>query len=414
MMIVLLDSFSLVFLYLRGYAMIYTASDFMNSYAQSVRLLAGAGGLSRAIGQVGILDYELMPGLKSRYQRVNFEPGQLVLSTFLYARDDPWLIGEAVKYLVGRGVSGLVIKNVLHLDIPDSALRYANARDFPLFLATRDDFFFDTVIAQVDRRVAELADASFAQNELDLMTREPASSEDVRSHALRLNPSFGEEHVIAYVAEPQSQAGLAQALSRYHQSRISGLRCLLAPYDDGLLYVASAESDVVDGRAQLDGLVGTLRADVLEHEVTAPVGVSRVYFDLGQMGDAVLEARRAALVARRRGGGTVHYADLGVLQALLPCAGDARVAAWADGVLEPLRGFDAETGSSLLLTLEAYCDAGESVDAAAQALGQHPNTVRYRLGKIASVCGLDYRSRTQMEQLSVARKIELCQELLAQ
>ena len=61
--------------------MIYTASDFMNSYAQSVRLLAGAGGLSRAIGQVGILDYELMPGLKSRYQRVNFEPGQLVLST---------------------------------------------------------------------------------------------------------------------------------------------------------------------------------------------------------------------------------------------------------------------------------------------------------------------------------------------
>ena len=83
-------------------------------------------------------------------------------------------------------------------------------------------------------------------------------------------------------------------------------------------------------------------------------------------------------------------------------------------MLEPLRSFDAETGSSLLLTLEAYCDAGESVDAAAQALGQHPNTVRYRLGKIASVCGLDYRSRTQMEQLSVARKIELCQELLAQ
>ncbi len=36
------------------------------------------------------------------------------------------------------------------------------------------------------------------------------------------------------------------------------------------------------------------------------------------------------------------------------------------------------------------------------------------MGKIASVCGLDYRSRTQMEQLSVVRKIELCQELLAQ
>ncbi len=394
--------------------MIYTVSDFMNSYAQSVRLLAGAGGLSRAIGQVGILDYELMPGLKTRYQRVNFEPGQLVLSTFLYARDDPWLIGEAVKYLVGRGTSGLVIKNVLHLDIPDSTLRYANARDFPLFLTTRDDFFFDTVIAQVDRRVAELADASFAQNELDLMTREPSGGEVVRTHALRLNPSFGEEHVAIYVAEPPSQAGLAQALARYHESRLFGLRCLLAPYDDGLLYVASADSDVVSGRAQLDELVSVLRADVLEHEVTAPVGVSCVHFDLGQMGDAVLEARRSALVARRRGGGTVHYADLGVLRALLPCARDAQVNAWADSVLEPLRSFDAETGSSLLQTLEAYCDADESVEAAARALGQHPNTIRYRLAKIASVCGLSYKSHAQMEQLSVARKIALCQELLAQ
>lgn len=69
--------------------MIYTVSDFLNSYAESVRLIAGKGGLSRAIGQVSILDYELMPGLKTRYQRVSFEPDQLVLSTFLYARDDP-------------------------------------------------------------------------------------------------------------------------------------------------------------------------------------------------------------------------------------------------------------------------------------------------------------------------------------
>lgn len=392
--------------------MIYTVSDFLNSYAESVRLIAGKGGLSRAIGQVSILDYELMPGLKTRYQRVSFEPDQLVLSTFLYARDDPWLIGEAIKYLVGRGVSGLVIKNVLHLEIPDSTVRYANARDFPLFVTSGDGFFFDTVIAQVDRRVTELADASFAQNELDIMTQDDTPPQRVREHALRLNPSFGEEHVVIYIAEPLSQAGFAQALSRYHESKLSGLRNLFAPYGEGLLYVTSGDSDAISNRGQVDDMVSVLRAGVLDHEVSASVGISETHFDLGEMDHAVLEARRAALVARRRGGGTVRYADLGVLRVLLPCADRPEMRDFASDVLEPLRSHDAETGSDLMGTLTAYCDAGCSIEGAARALDQHPNTVRYRLDKVAKVTGLSYKVREQMEQLSVAHKIELARKLL--
>ena len=393
--------------------MIYTVSDFASSYEGSVRLVAGGGGLSRAIGQVGILDYELMPGLKTRYQRINLEADQLVLSTFLYAKDDPWLIGEAVKHLVSRGASGLVIKNVLHLDIPESAMRYANARDFPLFLTTSDDFLFDIVIAQVDRRVSELADASFAQNELDAMTREGTGLEEVREHALRLNPSFGEEHVAVYVTESLAPTGFSQALARYHASGLSGLRNLLVPYEEGLLYVKSADSDVVRDRRQTDELVSTLRADVLDDEESAAVGIGTVHYGLEQMGQSVLEARRAALLARRDGGGTVRYADLGVLRAILPFADRPEMVAFSDDVLEPIRGFDAETGSSLMETLAAYCDSGESVPAAARALGQHPNTVRYRLGKVEKVTGLSYKVRPQMEQLSVAYKVGLARELLA-
>lgn len=353
-----------------------------------------------------------MPGLKTRYQRVNFEPDQLVLSTFLYARDDPWLIGEAIKYLVGRGVSGLVIKNVLHLEIPDSAVRYANARDFPLFVTSGDGFFFDTVIAQVDRRVTELADASFAQNELDIMTQDDTPPQRVREHALRLNPSFGEEHVVIYIAEPLSQAGFAQALSRYHESKLSGLRNLFAPYGEGLLYVTSGDSDAISNRGQVDDMVSVLRAGVLDHEVSASVGISETHFDLGEMDHAVLEARRSALVARRRGGGTVRYADLGVLRVLLPCADRPEMRDFASDVLEPLRSHDAETGSDLMGTLAAYCDAGCSIEGAARALDQHPNTVRYRLDKVAKVTGLSYKVREQMEQLSVAHKIELARKLL--
>ncbi|WP_230203179.1 helix-turn-helix domain-containing protein [Parafrankia discariae] len=51
----------------------------------------------------------------------------------------------------------------------------------------------------------------------------------------------------------------------------------------------------------------------------------------------------------------------------------------------PLR----HAGTPLLETAGAYLDFGASLEATARALYLHPNTVRYRLRKVADVCGLD-------------------------
>ena len=56
--------------------MYYTVSDFANTYTGCVKLVAGGGGMSRRINNVGILDYELDPSLKDRYLRTNFQEGQ--------------------------------------------------------------------------------------------------------------------------------------------------------------------------------------------------------------------------------------------------------------------------------------------------------------------------------------------------
>nr|MBA2774028.1 helix-turn-helix domain-containing protein [Nocardioidaceae bacterium] len=53
-------------------------------------------------------------------------------------------------------------------------------------------------------------------------------------------------------------------------------------------------------------------------------------------------------------------------------------------VYEPLR----DSGSGLLETLTAYVDTSGSIEATARALFVHPNTVRYRLRRIAEVTGL--------------------------
>jgi hypothetical protein len=48
-----------------------------------------------------------------------------------------------------------------------------------------------------------------------------------------------------------------------------------------------------------------------------------------------------------------------------------------------------EAGKDVALTLATYLELGRSLEGAARVLFVHPNTVRYRLGKITEICGWD-------------------------
>ena len=299
--------------------MAYTVSDVQSAYSGSLRLVAGEGGLAHPVHEVGILDYELLPDVKSRFQRVNFYEGQLVLSTFLYAKDNPFLITEAVRYLASVGASGLVIKNVFHLELPDAALRFANARNLPLMVVSDEGLFFDQVIIDVGLRVRELSDSSFAQRTIDELLRTEGDSTTVRTHALRLNPSFEEEHValFAQASDEYAQDVVAAFGSRDVDDARVGVRSLLCPFDEGLLLVVS--SDVLTD-ARVDEALDALRAETIALGMAGPVGVSLTHRSLDELGQAILEAIHAQRMAQRSGRDLVRYEALGVLRAVLPHA----------------------------------------------------------------------------------------------
>lgn len=389
----------------------YTVSDFLASHASQVRLVAGPGGLARPVADVGILDYEFMAGLKDRYQRDNFHENQLVLSTFLYAKDDPYLMVEAVRRLVAKGTSGLVIKNVLHLPIPDQAVRYANARDFPLFLTTSDEAFFDHIVYDVAAAADAMGRAGFSQRIVDALRQ--ASNDDARRElALRLCPSFCEGCVAAW-AQPDEAVDVPQvdAFQRaWDAAGAASPACTVAPYDGGALVVVTSDDRVPDASTVAAHLAERVLPEAAGWE-GAVLGLSEGHDRLEGLGCAVDEAVDAALVARARGGRRACHGELGVLRALLPLAGQPAIARFSAGVMGPLRDLDDEHGSSLETTLMAWWEAGQSVTGAAAALGQHPNTVRYRLDRVRAATGLDWRSAADCQQLALACAVAFCQNL---
>ncbi|MYR05121.1 PucR family transcriptional regulator [Gordonia sp. SID5947] len=125
--------------------------------------------------------------------------------------------------------------------------------------------------------------------------------------------------------------------------------------------------------------------ELLTHFAEGPVVIGPTMPNLGSAHASAGEAMSgiAAVVGWPNAPRPVHSLELLPERAL---NGDAAaMAALNETLVRPL----AKGGSTLNATLEAYLDSGGSVESCARVLYIHPNTVRYRLKKIAEITGRD-------------------------
>ena len=103
---------------------------------------------------------------------------------------------------------------------------------------------------------------------------------------------------------------------------------------------------------------------------------------------------------------SVSIAHSGGLEALLASLGPAdTLNAFAQRHLSPIDAYDRQRGTALMTTLEAFLDAGASLEATALRLGTHRNTVRYRLRCIAGLIDRDIHDPRVALELHLALRI---------
>lgn len=103
---------------------------------------------------------------------------------------------------------------------------------------------------------------------------------------------------------------------------------------------------------------------------------------------------------------TVSIPHSGGLEALLASLGPAdTLNAFARRHRSPIDTCDRQRGTSLMITLEAFLDAGASLEATALRLGTHRNTVRYHLRCIAGLLGRDIHDPRVAVELHLALRI---------
>lgn len=378
-------------------------------YFQSLRLLAGEGGLSKHVTGCGILDYELDQSLNEKYIHSNFLPGQLALTSALFAKDNPFLLRDAVKYLIARGGSGLVIKNVFRLPIHDSILRYANSKDFPVFLMEDPHMYFEDFIIQVHRYIDMALDSELAEAELNRLLYQPLSHSEKKVAARRLFPFFQDQYLVIYVQLDHllSDDALLHLKSQQKELTIPPASAAILRYQKGFFLFLS--QDVMPPSA-----APACIQKLLPIYPESYIGVSGIHFQIEDAGTALQEALYAAQIHRLKRQNPIvaaspyqNYGEMGPYQVLLPVLDHENFRRYSHRILEPLLEFDAENRGTLTRTLLDFVQCGGDLKVLAQYTGQHENTLRYRLDKVAGITGLSYKNLADYEQLALAVRIYL-------
>lgn len=123
------------------------------------------------------------------------------------------------------------------------------------------------------------------------------------------------------------------------------------------------------------------------------VGIGPSVPHLGELAASRMEAELVVRALRRRGRAGERWAEYGDVRGTAnlivlseTVAADSRLQA---GPVARLRAHDRRRGTDYTATLAAYLDAFGDTGSASRALNVHPNTLRYRLGRVRELTGLD-------------------------
>jgi purine catabolism regulator len=152
------------------------------------------------------------------------------------------------------------------------------------------------------------------------------------------------------------------------------------------------------------GLLEAWTANLAAEGLPVRAALGRAVETPARLVDSACDARLALDFLSRTGappGRVLRFEDFELIDALLSATDPAELRARVDLVLEPLRDHP-----QLLESLMAYLSADQNINAAAEALHVHPNSLRYRLGRVEELLGRSLRSPATMADLYVALRAE--------
>lgn len=376
----------------------------------NLKVIAGRGGLNNPIERCGILDYEFVEGVKNKWASTNFRvENMIVVTSFLYAKDNDYLILDAVKKMASRKCRGLIIKNIFNLPIRENVIRYADTMNFPIILIEGSDIYYEDLIILINERVKHYESLHYRESKVDEMFRNQGNNETLEKIAYDINPSFKSDMIAMYfesINEFTAEDYVEFEREFVGSGMLSALDSMFY-YKGGFFVVITRDMfNTVDEMELTKGVLDFLGASIDDFKI----GVSTVHHLLYQLKMCLEEAKYAAKLNSINDKKVMRYEDLGIYKVILPFAESDVMKDFARRYIKPLEDYDLETNGNLLETAIAYVLNDADLIKTAESMIQHKNTIRYRLKNISNIIGENIFETKHYESLSFAIRIYICND----
>jgi hypothetical protein len=306
----------------------------------------------------------------------------------------------------GRLAAEALWESVLEVTRAD----HPQEREAALAIAGRVWRHFDEVTTAMGHAyLDEMTDRGLLGHDLlDGLLAGRGEQESVRRIARVLHRRLAESYIVVLLRFEQSFEEGAPRPDRAVDHMLPAVRDALRP-SEGSLLIGIRQGDVVALRptpepAELE--VVRRECEQLNHAVSFDlnIGVSGWHPGPRAVATAYAEAREALEIAAGIGitGRAVTLDDVLVDHMLRSSPHARRI---LERTLQPLVEYDQTHRSHLIPTLRAYLDSGANLTRSAAALKVHPNTVVYRLRRIAELSGRAPSSMADLQVLFLALRV---------
>ncbi len=369
---------------------------------KNFKVITGEKGLDSTIGATEILDFEFLKENELKRERT-FDGNSIVLSSFLFAKDSPTLVFNAVKELIRLNVHALAYKPVFFKELPQEALDYAEKYNFPILRFGGDEFFEDIIFS-----IRSLIEKDNAVNLLEEQLKEMVFrdyTDEEGSHLYeKLNPSFRHEGIAICIKDlNSSEEDIAAVLRKGTLDITIKNRIFIGKLEDKYILILSQDDGKIEEFMNLFAIVkkayGLDSKDIIQ-------GISRIQnIDIG-IDRIIKEAYWAEKVAEIESVSEKKYRDIGIYRLIGAHFHSKKMMAFMQDYLSPILEEEEKEGD-LFTTAVEYVLAGGDFVKAGKRLYCHKNTIRYRIAKLQEKLDPAVNEKEFYQNLSTAIKIYL-------
>ncbi len=375
-----------------------------------LKVIAGKGGLNNSVERCGILDYEFVDGIKNKWATTNLRvDDMIVVTSFLYAKDNDHLILDAVKKLASRKCRGLIIKNIFNLPIRENVIKYADAMNFPIIMMEGGHINYEDLIILINERVKHYESLHYRESKVDQMLRSSSDNGALEKIAYDINPSFKSDIIAMYfeALSDFSAEEYTQIESRVLEKGVLTALDSMFYYKEGFFVVISRDMfSTIHERELTKDVLDAFGASLENFKV----GISTVHHLIYQLKDCIQEAKYAAKLRALNNENIMLYDALGLYKVILPFCETEIMKDFARNYIKPIEDYDLETNGNLLETAVEYVLNDGDLQKTAESMIQHKNTIRYRMKNVCNIIGMNIFETKHYEALACAVRIYICND----